>query len=146
MSGEEYLRRVALLRENMRAKAVVYNWHDAETSFVEAVLSRGTAAWRRCWRPYGTGEAALKPGPRASTGAAGTRPLRSWGRPGRLCVPGAGPDEFLPWDRIDMGIGREYLWRERERAYTYELTPDCREKCAGCGASNLLEGGGCACG
>jgi hypothetical protein len=29
-----------------------------------------------------------------------------------------------------MGIGKEYLWRERERAYACELTPDCRERCA----------------
>jgi radical SAM superfamily enzyme YgiQ (UPF0313 family) len=41
VSTKEYMRRVSLLRENMRAKAVVYNWHDADTSFVEAALSRG---------------------------------------------------------------------------------------------------------
>lgn len=41
MTREEYLRRVTLLRENMKARAVTYNWHDPETSFTEAVLSRG---------------------------------------------------------------------------------------------------------
>ncbi len=38
---EEYLRKVTLLRENLRNKSITYNWHDPETSFLEAVLSRG---------------------------------------------------------------------------------------------------------
>jgi hypothetical protein len=38
---EEYMRRVELLRTAMRDKAIHYNWHDPETSFIEAALSRG---------------------------------------------------------------------------------------------------------
>jgi hypothetical protein len=38
---EEYKRKVELLRTNMRAKAITYNWHEPETSFIEAVLARG---------------------------------------------------------------------------------------------------------
>ena len=38
---EEYKRRVTLLRNTMRSKAIIYNWHDPETSFIEAVLARG---------------------------------------------------------------------------------------------------------
>ena len=43
----EYKRKVELLRTNMRAKAITYNWHEPETSFIEAVLSRGPAGGRR---------------------------------------------------------------------------------------------------
>ena len=46
IQGEEYLRKVTLLRENLRNKSITYNWHDPETSFLEAALSRGTAGWR----------------------------------------------------------------------------------------------------
>ena len=42
ISKEEYERRVKLLREAMTAKAVTYNWHDSDTSFMEAVLARAT--------------------------------------------------------------------------------------------------------
>ena len=38
---EEYERRVKLLRSAITAKAVTYNWHDGDTSFLEAVLARG---------------------------------------------------------------------------------------------------------
>ena len=41
ISREEYERRVKLLREAITAKAVTYNWHDGDTSFLEAVLARG---------------------------------------------------------------------------------------------------------
>ena len=52
---EEALRRVNLLRNSVKYKAVDIHWHDPATSFVEAVMSRGgrqaadwvEAAWRR---------------------------------------------------------------------------------------------------
>ena len=60
VSMEEYKRRVNLLRESITAKNVSYNWHDPDTSFVEAALSRGDrkiadvieAVWR-ARRAYG---------------------------------------------------------------------------------------------
>jgi len=42
-------------------------------------------------------------------------------------------EEPFPWDFVDMGFSREFLWRERLRALEGETTPDCRERCAGCG-------------
>ena len=42
-------------------------------------------------------------------------------------------DEPFPWDFVDMGFTREFLWRERQRALEGRTTPDCREICAGCG-------------
>jgi len=144
VSTKEYMRRVSLLRENMRAKAVVYNWHDADTSFVEAALSRGdrrlAEVLEAVWRAGGRLEAWAEGFDRQRWDAAAEKlglDLAFFASRER------GRDEFLPWDRVDMGIGKEYLWRERERAYACELTPDCRERCAGCGASSLLEGGGC---
>ena len=48
----------------------------------------------------------------------------------------------MPWDHIDMGVRKAHLWREREKAYAAELSPDCSVKCSGCGA-NKLTGGVC---
>ena len=47
---EEYLRKVTLLRENLRNKSITYNWHDPETSFLEAALSRGDVYKRQSQR------------------------------------------------------------------------------------------------
>lgn len=42
-------------------------------------------------------------------------------------------DEILPWDHIDCGITKEFLWREKEKAEKAETTKDCRQGCNGCG-------------
>lgn len=49
-------------------------------------------------------------------------------------------DEIFPWDFIDIGVSRSFLYREWERAMNETVTPNCREKCSGCGASGF--GGG----
>ena len=51
-----------------------------------------------------------------------------------------GFDELLPWDHLDYGVSKEFLQRECERAYNSEASPNCREKCMGCGA--MKYGGG----
>ena len=46
-------------------------------------------------------------------------------------------DEVLPWDIIDCGVDKSFLVRECKNAYASETTPNCREKCSGCGANKL---------
>ena len=46
-------------------------------------------------------------------------------------------DEVLPWDIIDCGVSKEFLLRERHKAYAGIPTENCREKCHGCGADKL---------
>ena len=52
-------------------------------------------------------------------------------------------DEVFPWCRVDTMVTPAFLWRERERCYASQTTPDCRTKCSGCGANRLLKGGVC---
>ena len=44
-------------------------------------------------------------------------------------------DELFPWDFIDIGVSKNFLWREYERAKAGEVTPNCRARCSGCGAA-----------
>ena len=46
-------------------------------------------------------------------------------------------DEILPWDIIDCGVTKEFLIRESQKAHEGNTTPNCREKCSGCGANKL---------
>ncbi|NLH00312.1 MAG: TIGR03960 family B12-binding radical SAM protein [Clostridiales bacterium] len=141
---DEYRRRVALLRGNMRAKAITYNWHDADTSFVEAVLSRGDRrigtvieeVWKNggkldSWSEYFSFErwmtAFKKCGLDPKFYACRERPF----------------DEVLPWSRIDIGVKPEFFRHEREMCYKGLLSPDCRKKCENCGAVLLMKGGRC---
>ena len=44
-----------------------------------------------------------------------------------------GTEEALPWDHIHPGVRKDFLLRERRRAYEGKLSPNCRDGCAGCG-------------
>jgi radical SAM family uncharacterized protein len=144
VTREEYLRRVNLLRDHMKARAVTYNWHDAETSFTEAVLSRGD---RRVgdliegiWRRGGY----LESWSEGFDLSRWTESARELGmdlsfyanRERALC-------ETLPWDHIDMGVKKSHFVHEYEQAHKGLLSPDCRAKCSGCGANRFLKGGRC---
>ena len=141
---EEYLRRVNLLRSSITAKNVTYNWHDAETSLIEAVLSKGDRrvadaieeVWRQggrldAWSDYFSFERWMK-----AFETCGLDPAFYANRE----IP---TDELLPWDHINVGVRKAHLLHEREMAYASALSPDCRHQCAACGAATLLKGGKC---
>ena len=46
-------------------------------------------------------------------------------------------DEVLPWDHISVGVTKKFLMNEREKAMRAETTPNCRQKCSGCGAASF---------
>ena len=138
---EEYERRVKLLREHMTARSVTYNWHDGDTSFLEAVLARGDrrlgrvleAAFRRgahldAWQEYFDLNRWL-----AAFDECGLDPAFYANRE-------RAREEILPWSVVSCGVSQDYLWRERERARAGETTPDCRTQCSGCGANRLVGG------
>ena len=141
---EEYMRKVTLLRDNMRNKSITYNWHDPDTSFLEACLSRGDrrladvieTAWKNgakfdSWSEYFNFQTWMD-----AFQANGLDPAFYANRE-------RGKEEILPWKVISDGVKDSYLWKEREAAYQGVITPDCREKCSGCGANKLCEGGVC---
>jgi len=140
---EEYLRRVRLLRDAIKARNVTYNWHDAETSVVEAVLSRGDrrvgAVIEEVWRSGGKLEA-------WSDFFSYDRWQAAFEKcgidPDFYTVRERKEDETMPWDMIDLGVKKSVLWRERGKCYANQLSPDCRAGCTGCGAS-ALTGGRC---
>ena len=143
ISREEYERRVKLLREAITAKAVTYNWHDGDTSFLEAVLARGD---RRLGRVL---ERVHQKGGRLDAWS-DYFSLDRWMEAFAEC--GIDPafyanrerarEEILPWSTISCYVSDDYLWRQRELAYQSVTTPDCRTRCSGCGA-NVVEGGEC---
>jgi len=144
VTREEYLRRVRLLSENMRAKAITYNWHDADTSLIEAVLSRGDRRLgrviQRVWETGGRLES-------WSEFFSLDRWLNALAENGLSAAFYANrpreKDEVLPWDRVNMGVSKAHLWREKEQCDRSQLSPDCRAACSGCGAAALLKEGRC---
>ena len=144
ITREEYERRVKLLRGAITAKAVTYNWHDGDTSFLEAVLARGD---RRLGKVL---ELAFRKGAHLDAWSE-YFDLSRWEEAFAEC--GLDPafyanrvrdkEEILPWSVISCYVSDKYLWHQRELAYQSVPTPDCRTQCSGCGA-NVVEGGECS--
>ena len=140
ISIEEYLRRVNLLRASLTARNVTYNWHDAETSLIEAALSRGDRrladvieqVWRSggrldAWTDYFSFDRWM-----SAFESCGVDPAFYANR-------AFSTEELLPWDVIDVGVRKGHLLRERQRCYESTLSPDCRKQCSACGAARLLK-------
>ncbi len=140
ITAEEYLRRCKLLKSHFYSKAITYDYHEPDLSRLEAVMARGD---RRL-------------GPVIEEAAKNGARLDGWDEYFRYDIwldalkkcsidadfyttRGYAEDELLPWDGIDVGVSKKFLLRERHRAYESQITPDCREGCAGCGANCLLK-------
>ena len=121
-------------------KKIRYTYHDAKVSFLEAVFARGDRrlapaialaveegcmfdAWDEYFDYDKWMDIFLRTG--IDTDFYTTR--------------GFGLDEVLPWDIIDCGVTKEFLLREREKAYKEKTTPSCAEQCSACGANTLGE-------
>ena len=50
------------------------------------------------------------------------------------------PDELFPWDFLDCGVTKQFLLREWKLAQEEAESPNCREKCLGCGAARYKVG------
>lgn len=141
ITREEMMRRQALLKDNIKSKKITFNYHENKTSFLEGVFARGD---RRLGAVI---EAAYKKGCRFD-GWDECFDLEKWLESFDECC--INPqfyanrlrefDEITPWEHLDYRITKEFLIRENIAAHAEKTTPNCREKCAGCGANSYGKG------
>ncbi len=144
ITPEEYLRRVHLLQSELRSRSIDYRYHESDLSRLEAVMARGDRRLGPVIRE------AVRLGARLDGWDEYFR-YDIWMQAFRACgvdpdfytTRGFGKDELLPWQTLSVGVSQDFLWREREKAYASQTTPDCRTKCGGCGANRLSERGVC---
>ena len=142
---EEFLERANIVRGKFREmknfKSLKYNWHEAELTVLEGVLARGD---RRVGPVI---EEAYKNGAIFDSWSEFFK-NEIWMDAFKTCgvdidfytTRERGLDELFPWDFIDAGVAKEFLKREWQQALNGEVTPNCRQKCSGCGAMGF--GGG----
>ena len=142
---DEFIQRAGIVRSKFREmknfKSLRYNWHEAELTVLEGVFARGDRrvgavleeAYRNgaiydSWSEYFKNDIWMKAfetcGVDISFYTTRERSL----------------DELFPWDFIDAGVSKEFLKREWKNAIQEKVTPNCRQKCSGCGA--MAFGGG----
>lgn len=135
---EVTLEKQQYLRGIITDKKVRFNYHDAQVGRIEGVFARGDRklcaalleAHRRgirfdAWEEFFSYDAWIDI-------------FRAVGvDPDFYTTRGFGEDEILPWDIIDCGVDKEFLLRERHKAYETKTTKNCMEACAACGANRL---------
>lgn len=146
-SQEEFLAKQrylsARLKEQLNRKSITYHWHDADLTMLEGVFARGDR--RLCALLL----EAYRQGCLFDSWSEHFHP-EIWEQAFRTCGLSMefynhrerGKDELLPWDFIDAGITKSFLWREYEKGKAETVTPNCRKGCAGCGAK-VFHGGVC---
>lgn len=126
------------LSEKLRSRRIRYSWHGSEVSHWEAVLARGD---RRLGR-------VLLRGFQAGASFDGWSQHFSYERwMDAMATEGLDPafyanrqrslDEILPWDILDAGPRKRFLWQEYQSSLNAELTLPCGEHCEYCGVEGV---------
>ena len=142
---EEFLDRAYLVKNKFRAmknfKSLKYNWHEADVTVLEGVLARGDR------KISAVVEAAYRNGALFDSWSEefdNSLWMKAFDQcgidPDFYTVRERGLDEVFPWDFIDAGVSREFLKREWLLAQKGQASPNCRQRCSGCGARDF--GGG----
>jgi len=143
-SKEELFKKQMLLKDAIKNRYVSYNWHDSELSILEGVFARGDRRLSKVlveahklgakfdsWHEFFNMEIWQKAFQNAGI------------NPDFYNARERDYEEILPWDHIDVGVSKEFLIRENENAKQGKTTPNCREKCSGCGVIPSFGGGIC---
>ena len=145
LDGETYIQRAHhvkdTFRQQLNAKSLKFTYHESYVSVLEGVLARGDRKLSKviydvyksgcifdAWTEYFDNDKWM---------AAFEK--------NQISIPfyttrERSVDEILPWDFIDIGVTKKFLASEWEKAKKGIVTPNCREKCSGCGAAKF--GGG----
>lgn len=132
---EELKRKQFLIKDALKGPGLQFNWHNPESSYLEAVLARGdrrlapvlahaeeNGAYFDSWHEY------FKPEIWAEAFAACNIDPDFYALRERTIT------EILPWDHLDSGVKKSFLWQEWQKALSEKTSGDCREiGCSGCG-------------
>ena len=144
-SAAEFKRKAGLVKEaaknELNHKSLKFQYHENDISELEGVLARGDRriagvileaykngaiydSWSEIFKKSRWDEAFLSTGIEKTFYTERERDT----------------SEILPWDFIDTGVSKAFLIREWENAKKGVVTPNCREKCSGCGAAAFKTG------
>ena len=144
---EDFIEKAKIVKNEIRSqlnqRSIRYNWHEPDVTVLEGFLARGD---RRCSKVI------LKAYEKGALYDAWSESFHYdiWKEAFKetgvdiefYTLRERSTDEILPWDFIDAGVTKKFLIREWEQAKAETVTPNCRQKCSGCGVLKY-KGGGC---
>ena len=143
---EQFVAKQKLLLETVSSRKISISYHDSGTSRIEAILARGDR------RLADVVEAVWRDGGRLEGWEDHFIPARWYDA---MEKTGLSPDfyatrkreydELMPWDHLDYFVSKEFLIRENRLTHESKTTPNCRERCSGCGVNKELKEKGVTC-
>jgi len=144
---EEYLRRAYVVKDKFKTmknfKSLKYNYHDADVTVLEGILARGDRKVAAVIEEVYKNGALFDAWSENFDNDLWMNAFETCGvDPDFYTVRERSLDEIFPWDFINAGVSKEFLKREWLLALDEKVTPNCRQKCSGCGA-RAFGGGVC---
>ncbi|MEW6096129.1 MAG: TIGR03960 family B12-binding radical SAM protein [bacterium] len=133
---EELIARQYYILDKLPKKGIEISWHDTNLSFLEAVFAKGDRRLAKVllkafelgckfdgWNEYFDFDKWKQ-----AFEITKIDPTFYANKPKEL-------EEILPWDHIDSGITKDFLWQEYQKALNLQQTHDCKQtkKCNQCG-------------
>lgn len=128
-----------LLLDSIKTKKIKVSYHDPNVSALEVILAKGDrrlckaiyTAWKKgcrfdSWSEYFMYDKWLE-----AFDECGIQPAFYANRRFEY-------DEILPWDHLDYLVSKNFLIRENMTAHQSETTPNCRQRCSGCGVNKAV--------
>lgn len=137
---ENIRRKQFLLKDALKVKNITFQYHDAKTGIIEAVFARGDrrvgkallTAWKNGARFDGWSDCFSYERWLEALAEVGLDKEFYASRDRRQ-------DEVFPWEHVQPGVARRFLWNEWQKAQAQQLTHDCRRStCTGCGVCQKL--------
>ncbi|MHA6511341.1 TIGR03960 family B12-binding radical SAM protein [Tessaracoccus sp. Z1128] len=149
-SAETIDHRLQLLRDTIRqdrnyGKAIGMRYHDGKPGVIEGLLSRGDRrvgrVIERVWREGGKFDGWSEHFSYERWTAAATEELGAFGVDlDWFTTRERGYEEVLPWDHLDAGLDRDWLWEDWQDALDEREVEDCRwTPCFDCGVCPQMD-------
>ena len=146
-SKEEFIDKAYVAKKSVMSqlnqKSIRFTWHETDVSVLEGVMARGDrklakviesvykkGALYDAWSEYFDYQRWLDSFDECNVDMLfyTTRKRKE--------------DEIFPWDFIDCGVTKKFLYREYKKSIEALVTPNCKVSCQNCGA-NVFGGGIC---
>ena len=133
-SPEELKRKKKAIRNALMKREFHHKGHNVDMSVLEAAFARGDAktallvekAWSLGCRLDGWSEVFDFEKWKSAMDASGVDAES-------LAQKTYGTSDTLPWERVDIGVTKTFLLKEYQKAFSEEITTDCRGVCHNCG-------------
>ena len=143
-------RRLMLLKDAIRedrnyGKAIGLRYHDGKPGIIEGLLSRGDRrvgrVIERVWREGGKFDGWSEHFSYERWTAAAAEELAAFGVDlDWFTTRERGYEEVLPWDHLDAGLDRDWLWEDWQDALDEREVEDCRwTPCYDCGVCPQMD-------